>query len=75
MDDGELSMTPVKVGSAGKPVVGFDLRILSDEGVEVGADVVGNIVIKLPLPPGTLPGLWNNEEGFQKAYLQKFPGG
>ncbi len=63
-----------KAGSAGKPVCGFDVRILSDEGTELEAGKEGNVVVKLPLPPGCLPSLWRNEIRFQKSYLERFPG-
>jgi len=63
-----------KAGSAGKPVCGFDIHILSDEGEPLPAGQEGNVVVKLPLPPGCLPSLWRNEIRFQKSYLERFPG-
>ena len=65
---------PVKPGSATKPAPGYDIRILSDEGEELGPEQEGNIVVRLPLPPGTLATLWNNEERFVKSYMSSFPG-
>ncbi len=65
---------PVKPGSCTKSVPGFDVHILDDEGNEVEAGVTGNITIKLPLPPGSMPTLWNNDEGYIKTYLEEFPG-
>ncbi len=69
-----LGMFPVKPGSSTKPVPGYDVRILDEAAYELGADQIGNIVIKLPLPPGCLPTLWNNDAGYEEAYLRSFPG-
>ena len=69
-----LGMLSVKPGSCTKPVPGYDVRALSDDGQDLAPDQIGNIVIKLPLPPGCLPTLWNNDEGFQKAYLSRYSG-
>lgn len=65
---------PVKPGSCTKAVPGFDVQILDDEGHNVETGVIGNITIKLPLPPGSMPTLWNNDEGYKKTYLEEFPG-
>jgi propionyl-CoA synthetase len=64
----------VKPGSATKPLPGYDVRILDEEGQEVPAGRTGSIAIRLPLPPGTLPTLWKDDAGFQRAYLARFPG-
>ena len=69
-----LTEFPVKPGSCTKAVPGFDIRVLDDEGQAVGSDRIGNVVLKLPLPPGCLPTLWNDDEGFQNAYLTTYPG-
>ena len=69
-----LGMLPVKPGSATKPVPGYDVRILDDEGRPAPAGQVGNVVIKLPLPPGCLPTLWNNDDGYVRSYLTNYPG-
>ena len=69
-----LGMFPVKPGSSTKPVPGYDVRILDEAANEVAADQMGSIAIKLPLPPGCLPTLWNNDAGYQEAYLSAFPG-
>jgi len=69
-----LGMLPVKPGSCAKPVPGYDVRVLSDGGQELPAGQIGNIAIKLPLPPGCLPTLWNDDEGFQNSYLSAYPG-
>lgn len=65
---------PVKHGSPTKTVPGYDVQVVDDDGHPVKAGDIGNIVIKLPLPPGCLPTLWNNDEGFKKSYLARFPG-
>ena len=57
-------MSKVKIGSAGVPMVGYDVRIINDEGEEKKAGELGNIMVKLPLPPGTFPTLWQNDEKF-----------
>jgi propionyl-CoA synthetase len=69
-----LEMLPVKPGSCAKAVPGYDVSILGDDGCEVSAGQIGNIVIKLPLPPGCLPSLWNDEAGFHASYLSAYPG-
>lgn len=69
-----IEQFPVKPGSPTKPMPGYDVRILDDEGNELGPNQEGNIVVKLPLPPGTLATLWRNEERFIKSYMSAFPG-
>uniref|UniRef100_A0A8C5TKS8 Acyl-CoA synthetase short-chain family member 3, mitochondrial n=1 Tax=Malurus cyaneus samueli TaxID=2593467 RepID=A0A8C5TKS8_9PASS len=61
-------------GQAGKPVPGYNVMILDENNKPVKAKTLGNIVVKLPLPPGAFSGLWENQETFQKLYFQKFPG-
>ncbi|KAM6090040.1 acyl-CoA synthetase short-chain family member 3, mitochondrial isoform 1-T1 [Theristicus caerulescens] len=61
-------------GQAGKPVPGYNVMILDENKEPVKAKTLGNIVVKLPLPPGAFSGLWENQETFQKLYFQKFPG-
>lgn len=65
---------PTKSGSAGLPVCGYDIKILNEEGEELGAEKEGLVTVKLPLPPGCLPTLWNNDERFRKGYLEQFNG-
>lgn len=65
---------PVKEGSPTKAMPGWDVRVVDDAGDEVAKGTEGNIVVKLPLPPGTLTTLWKNEERFIKSYMTKFPG-
>lgn len=69
-----LEEFPIKPGSCTKAVPGYDISILNDEGKEVRAKEIGNIVIKLPLPPGCFPTLWNNESGYRESYLNSYPG-
>jgi propionyl-CoA synthetase len=65
---------PVKPGSATMPVPGYDVRVVDGSGAPVGPGVDGEIVIKLPLPPGTLPTLWGDDERFVESYLSAHPG-
>jgi len=69
-----LGMLPVRHGSPGVPMPGYDMAILDDAGHEVPPGTLGNVVIRLPLPPGCLPTLWNADERFRAAYLSEFPG-
>ena len=64
----------VKPGSASVSVPGFDIRVLDAEGVEVKAGEIGNLAIKLPLPPGALTTLWHNDAGYRDTYLSRYPG-
>jgi len=65
---------PVKAGSPTVPVPGYDIRVLDDEGNEVPRGQSGNIMVKLPLPPGTLPTLWGNQKRYYDSYLSRFEG-
>jgi propionyl-CoA synthetase len=67
-------MLPVKPGSPTKAVPGYDVRVLSEENQEMPAGQIGSIAIRLPLPPGCLPTLWNNDEGYVRSYLTRHPG-
>ncbi len=69
-----VEFLPVKPGSAGKAVAGYDIRIFGENGQELGPNQEGYVVIKLPLPPGTMLDLWNDTERFKIGYLNKFPG-
>ncbi|MEJ1991236.1 MAG: AMP-binding protein [Maritimibacter sp.] len=69
-----IEQLPVKLGSPSVPMPGFDVQILDEGGHPVAPGTLGAIAIKLPLPPGTLPTLWNAEERFKKSYLNTFPG-
>ncbi len=65
---------PVKEGSPTKPAPGWDLAVLGPDRKPVAPGEIGALVSKLPLPPGSLPTLWNNDEGFIRSYLKDFPG-
>ena len=65
---------PVKAGSPTKPVPGWDVQVLDESGSQVPAGDIGTIVVKLPLPPGSLPTLWNNDDGYVKSYLSNYDG-
>ena len=69
-----LGMLPVKAGSPTKPVPGYDVRVLDEDNRELSAGTIGSIALRLPLPPGCLPTLWNNDEGYETSYLIKHPG-
>ena len=70
-----IEQMPAKAGSAGKPICGFDVRILEDDGSVITVDnEEGFVAVKLPLPPGCLPTLWKNDEWFKESYLYHFPG-
>ena len=69
-----LGMLPVKPGSPTRAVPGFDVRILDEAGAELPDGDIGAIVLKLPLPPGCLPTLWHNDEGYERSYLSRYPG-
>jgi propionyl-CoA synthetase len=69
-----LGILPVKYGSPGVPMPGFDVRVLDDAGHDVPRGTLGNVVLKLPLPPACLPTLWNADRRFIQAYLDEFPG-
>lgn len=65
---------PIKAGSSTKAVPGYNVQIVNDEGKVLGPNQEGNIVIKLPLPPGTLATLWRNEDRFVSSYMSAFQG-
>ncbi|SLN53659.1 Acetyl-coenzyme A synthetase [Roseovarius albus] len=69
-----IEALPVKIGSPTVAMPGFDVQILDDEGNQMAPNELGAIAVKLPLPPGTLPTLWNAEDRFRKSYLNTFPG-
>lgn len=69
-----IEALPIKVGSPSVAMPGYDVQILDEGGHQLPAGQLGAIAIKLPLPPGTLPTLWNAEERYLKSYLTTFPG-
>lgn len=64
----------IKRASAGKPIPGYDIKIFDENGYELDAHHEGYLVIKLPLPPGALLGIWNDHERFVKSYLSQYQG-
>lgn len=69
-----LGVLPVKHGSAAVPMPGYDLRVLNDSGQPVRRGETGALSIRLPMPPGCLPTLWENDERFRDSYLKEYPG-
>jgi len=69
-----LGTLPVKYGSPTVPMPGYDVRIVDEAGSEIKDGDIGVIVVKLPLPPGCLPSLWNNDDRFKSSYLEAFEG-
>jgi propionyl-CoA synthetase len=69
-----IERLPVVAGSPTKPVPGWDLRVVDDGGNERPRGEIGPIVVRLPLPPGSSPTLWNADNRFRETYLSRFPG-
>jgi len=69
-----LGALPVKYGSPTRAVPGYDVQVVDEASRPFRPGDIGNLVVKLPLPPGCLPTLWNNDEGFVSSYLSQFPG-
>jgi propionyl-CoA synthetase len=69
-----LDLLPVKHGSPAVAMPGYDLQVLDDAGHPVPSGTLGNVVVKLPLPPGCLPTFWNADERFHSSCLDEFPG-
>jgi propionyl-CoA synthetase len=69
-----IEFLPVKPGSPTKPAPGYDVQILDDAGSPLPPGTMGGIMVRLPLPPGTLMTLWNNDARFKRAYLDAYPG-
>jgi propionyl-CoA synthetase len=69
-----LGQLPVKYGSPTLPMPGYDVRVVDEQANELPAGTMGSIVIKLPLPPGCLPTLWQADQQFVESYLSEFPG-
>jgi propionyl-CoA synthetase len=69
-----IEQLPVKPGSPTRAVPGYDVRVLGDDGREVPDGEIGSIMIRLPLPPGTLPTLWGNDQRYIDSYLSTHPG-
>ncbi|MBF54241.1 MAG: hypothetical protein CL813_15045 [Confluentimicrobium sp.] len=69
-----LEPLPIKTGSPSVAMPGYDITILDEAGTPCPPGTLGAIALRLPLPPGTLPTLWNADERFHRAYLSRFPG-
>jgi propionyl-CoA synthetase len=69
-----LHQFPVKYGSPTKAVPGWDLQVVDTNNQQVAPGEIGALVVKLPLPPGTLPTLYKNDDRYVEAYLEEFPG-
>jgi len=69
-----IEQLPVKPGSPARAVPGYQVDVVDDEGAMTAAGDIGNIVIKLPLPPGCLQTLWQSEQGYFDTYLSRFEG-
>ena len=69
-----LGALPVKPGSPTKPVPGYRIEVLDEAGAALPSGEIGAIVVRLPLPPGCVPTLWNNDARFTDAYLSRYPG-
>ena len=69
-----LEAMPIKPGSPTKAVPGYDVRVLDHAGAECAPNVEGAIAIRLPMPPGTLPTLWGDDDRYIQGYLAEFPG-
>ncbi len=69
-----LAPLPIKPGSASVPVPGYDVQVFDEAGTPVAPGTAGNIVIKLPMAPGSLPTLWRNDDGYLHSYLSRYRG-
>jgi propionyl-CoA synthetase len=69
-----IERLPVVPGSPTRPVPGWDVRVMDSDGKELPSGEIGALVVKLPMPPGSSPTLWNADERFREAYLATFPG-
>ena len=73
-DPAGIELLPIKPGSPTRPMPGWDVRILDPSGRQMPAGEDGAIAIRLPLPPGSLPTLWNDDERYVRSYLSTYPG-
>ena len=69
-----LGLFPTKYGSAGKPAPGYDVKVLKSDGSEAKPGEMGDICVKLPLPPSTFPTLWNADQRYKENYMSNYPG-
>ena len=69
-----MESTPTRPGSASKPMPGWDLQVLGDDGSPLPAGTAGTLAVKLPLPPGAMTTLWGDDDRFEQSYMSAFPG-
>jgi propionyl-CoA synthetase len=69
-----LGLSKTKYGSACRPVPGYDVQILKSDGKQAKPGEMGDVVVKLPLPPGTFPTLWGADERYKETYMSNYPG-
>jgi len=69
-----LGLFPAKPGSGGRPAPGYAVEVIDDEGHRVPSGHTGNLVIRMPMPPGAAPTLWHNADGYRTAYMADFAG-
>ncbi|WP_219413339.1 propionyl-CoA synthetase [Pseudonocardia nigra] len=69
-----IELLPIKPGSPTRPLPGWDVQVLDTSGTPVEPGTDGAIVVKLPMPPGSLPTLWNDDERFVQSYMSAFEG-
>ena len=69
-----IELEKIKYGSACKPVPGYDVQVLKSDGKQAKPNEMGDVVVKLPLPPGTFPTLWGADERYKETYMSNYPG-
>ena len=69
-----IEQFPTKIGAAAKAMPGYDLRVLNAAGGDSARGELGNLAVKLPLPPGTFPTIWNGRERMRESYFSAYPG-
>jgi len=69
-----LGLSKTKYGSACKPVPGYEVQVLKSDGNQAKPNEMGDVVVKLPLPPGTFPTLWGADERYKETYMSNYPG-
>lgn len=69
-----IGLEKTKYGSACKPVPGYDVQVLKSDGKQAKSNEMGDVVVKLPLPPGTFPTLWGADERYKETYMSNYPG-
>jgi propionyl-CoA synthetase len=69
-----IELEKTKYGSACKPVPGYDVQVLKSDGKQAKPNEMGDVVVKLPLPPGTFPTLWGADQRYKETYMSNYPG-